>query len=197
MKRTRKRRRSSSDHGTARGEERTSMTVTVEKNGPVWTVIHNRPEARNAMDPESADALTQAFLAFDADDEARAAVFYGEGGAFCAGWDRTMRILAFTVGAGVALDRWWHGAPAPDRRPGPGARDHSDRSQGPRRGMSENRALRISRTEWSSASKGGRAGPGHCRVSARMCPSGSAVRNQEPRPLKNGLGRHGDFSKIY
>ena len=63
------------------------MTVKVEKKGPVWTVIHNRPEARNAMDPESADALTRAFLAFDADHEARVAVFYGEGGAFCAGWD--------------------------------------------------------------------------------------------------------------
>ena len=58
------------------------MTVEIEKNGPVWTVIHNRPEARNAMDPESADALTEAFLAFDADDEARVAVFYGAGGAF-------------------------------------------------------------------------------------------------------------------
>jgi enoyl-CoA hydratase len=68
-------------------EERTLMTVEVEKNGYVWTVIHNRPEARNAMDPESADALTRAFLEFDADDEARVAVFYGEGGAFCAGWD--------------------------------------------------------------------------------------------------------------
>jgi enoyl-CoA hydratase len=63
------------------------MTVKVEKSGPVWTVIHNRPEARNAMDPESADALTQAFLEFDADDAARVAVFYGEGGSFCAGWD--------------------------------------------------------------------------------------------------------------
>jgi len=63
------------------------MTVTVEKSGPVWTVIHNRPEARNAMDPASADALTQAFLEFDADDSARVAVLYGEGGAFCAGWD--------------------------------------------------------------------------------------------------------------
>ena len=63
------------------------MTVKVEKNGPVWTVIHNRPEARNAMDPESADALTRAFLEFDADDVARVAVLYGEGGAFCAGWD--------------------------------------------------------------------------------------------------------------
>jgi enoyl-CoA hydratase len=63
------------------------MTVKIEKSGPVWTVIHNRPEARNAMDPESADALTRAFLEFDADDAARVAVLYGEGGAFCAGWD--------------------------------------------------------------------------------------------------------------
>ena len=63
------------------------MTVRIEKNGTVWTVIHDRPEARNAMDPESADALTQAFLEFDADDAARVAVLYGEGGAFCAGWD--------------------------------------------------------------------------------------------------------------
>src|SRR6202040_4269520 len=48
-------------------KERTSMTVKIETSGPVWTVIHNRPEARNAMDPESADALTRAFLEFDAD----------------------------------------------------------------------------------------------------------------------------------
>ena len=53
----------------------------------MWTVIHDRPEARNAMDPESADALTAAFLEFDADQEAAVAVFYGAGGAFCAGWD--------------------------------------------------------------------------------------------------------------
>ena len=36
------------------------MAVRIEKDGPVWTVIHDRPEARNAMDPESADALTEA-----------------------------------------------------------------------------------------------------------------------------------------
>src|SRR5215467_13549984 len=63
------------------------MAVRVEKSGPVWTVIHDRPEARNAMDPSSADQLTAAFLAFDADPEAAVAVFYGAGGAFCAGWD--------------------------------------------------------------------------------------------------------------
>ena len=63
------------------------MAVRIEKNGSVWTVIHDRPEARNAMDPMSADALTAAFLEFDADKNASVAVFYGAGGAFCAGWD--------------------------------------------------------------------------------------------------------------
>ena len=63
------------------------MAVRIEKDGPVWTVIHDRPEVRNAMDPKSADALTAAFLEFDADRDASVAVFYGAGGAFCAGWD--------------------------------------------------------------------------------------------------------------
>ena len=63
------------------------MTVRVEKNGPVTTVIHSRPESRNAMDPDSAQALHDAFVEFDADTDASVAVFWGEGGAFCAGWD--------------------------------------------------------------------------------------------------------------
>ena len=63
------------------------MTVRIEKKGRVWTVIHSRPEAKNAMDPASADALVEAFKAFDADREAAVAVLWGEGGAFCAGWD--------------------------------------------------------------------------------------------------------------
>jgi enoyl-CoA hydratase/carnithine racemase len=70
-----------------RGRGHPPMAVRVEKNGSVWTVIHDRPEARNAMDPASADALTAAFLEFDADKSASVAVFYGAGGAFCAGWD--------------------------------------------------------------------------------------------------------------
>ncbi len=63
------------------------MTVRIEKKGKVWTVIHSRPQARNAMDPESADALVEAFTAFDRDPDAAVAVLWGEGGAFCAGWD--------------------------------------------------------------------------------------------------------------
>lgn len=63
------------------------MAVRIEKAGQIWTIIHGRPEARNAMDPESAEALYDAFTAFDADPDARVAVFWGEGGAFCAGFD--------------------------------------------------------------------------------------------------------------
>lgn len=63
------------------------MSVRIEKSGSVWTVIHSRPEARNAMDAKSAEALTDAFEQFDADKSANVVVFWGEGGAFCAGWD--------------------------------------------------------------------------------------------------------------
>src|SRR5215213_6032605 len=63
------------------------MAVRIEKKGKVWTVIHSRPEARNAMDPESANALVAAFEQFDKDPDAAVAVLWGEGGAFCAGWD--------------------------------------------------------------------------------------------------------------
>ena len=63
------------------------MAVRIEKSGPVWTVIHSRAQARNAMDPASAAALVEAFEAFDADAGASVAVFWGEGGAFCAGYD--------------------------------------------------------------------------------------------------------------
>ena len=63
------------------------MSVRIEKQGRVWTVIHSRPEAKNAMDPASAAALEAAFLEFDADADAAVAVLWGEGGAFCAGFD--------------------------------------------------------------------------------------------------------------
>lgn len=63
------------------------MSVRIEKSGSVWTVIHSRLEARNAVDAKSAAALTDAFEQFDADKSANVAVFWGEGGAFCAGWD--------------------------------------------------------------------------------------------------------------
>ena len=61
------------------------MGVSVERNGPVTTVILDAPEVRNAVDRPTAEALADAFRAFDADDDAAVGVLWGSGGAFCAG----------------------------------------------------------------------------------------------------------------
>ncbi len=63
------------------------MTVRIERDGPVWTVVIDRPEARNAVDGPTAQALADAFRAFDEDAAASVAVLCGAGGTFCAGAD--------------------------------------------------------------------------------------------------------------
>jgi enoyl-CoA hydratase/carnithine racemase len=63
------------------------MSVRSERAGPVTTVVLDRPEARNAVDREHAEALADAFRAFEADDAAAVAVLFGAGGSFCAGAD--------------------------------------------------------------------------------------------------------------
>ena len=65
------------------------MSVRVERDGPVTTVLLHRPERRNAVDGATAAALADAFRAFDADESASVAVLHGEGGVFCAGADLT------------------------------------------------------------------------------------------------------------
>jgi enoyl-CoA hydratase len=62
-------------------------SVRTEHDGPVTTVVLDRPESRNAVDRATAQALADAFRAFDADDAASVAVLYGAGGTFCAGAD--------------------------------------------------------------------------------------------------------------
>ena len=63
------------------------MSVRVEKNGPITTVILHRPEVRNAVDADTAGELADAFRAFDADPDAKVGVLYGDDGTFCAGAD--------------------------------------------------------------------------------------------------------------
>ena len=65
----------------------TDKAVTIEKDGPVTTVILCRPERRNAVDRSTATALAEAFLAFEQDDDARVGVLFGDAGTFCAGAD--------------------------------------------------------------------------------------------------------------
>lgn len=63
------------------------MSVRVERNGPVYTVILHRPESRNSVDGATAHALADAFREFEADKSAVTAVLWGEGGTFCSGAD--------------------------------------------------------------------------------------------------------------
>jgi enoyl-CoA hydratase len=63
------------------------VTVTVTSDGPVTVVTIDRPDVRNAVDRETAEALLAAFEAFDADDSQSVAVLHGAGGTFCSGAD--------------------------------------------------------------------------------------------------------------
>jgi enoyl-CoA hydratase len=62
-------------------------TVETAGTGPLFHVRINRPDSRNAVDRPTADALADAFRAFDADPELRVALLSGTGGNFCAGAD--------------------------------------------------------------------------------------------------------------
>lgn len=61
--------------------------VRIERNGAVATVVLDRPAARNAVDPATAAALADAFLAVEREDAIHVAVLWGAGGTFCAGAD--------------------------------------------------------------------------------------------------------------
>ncbi len=91
--------------------EHAMPSVRVEKQGPVTTVVLSRPEVRNAVDRATAAALVEAFQSFEADEKARVAVFFGEGGTFCAGAD----LKAVAAGALPELDERGNGPMGPSR----------------------------------------------------------------------------------
>ena len=63
------------------------MKVESTTKERVTLVTINRPEVRNAVDMETAEALAQAFVRFDEDENADVAVLTGADGVFCAGAD--------------------------------------------------------------------------------------------------------------
>ncbi|MFM9940906.1 MAG: crotonase/enoyl-CoA hydratase family protein [Hyphomicrobiaceae bacterium] len=77
-----------------------SSKVLIEREGPVVTVIINRPAVRNAVDNETAEGLAEAFKLFESDDTAKVAVLWGAGGSFCAGADLK------SVASGERLQRY-------------------------------------------------------------------------------------------
>src|ERR1700742_5236866 len=80
--------------------ERDRPKVAAEREGPVTVVAIDRfAEARNAVDPETARILREAFLAFDADDSQSVAILTGRDGPFCAGYD--LKVAADTTRANL------------------------------------------------------------------------------------------------
>jgi enoyl-CoA hydratase len=85
--------------------------VRVERSGPVTTVILDRAAAKNAVDRDTANALADAFRVFDADDNARVGVLWGDHGTFCAGAD----LKAFAAGKPNRVERDGDGPMGPSR----------------------------------------------------------------------------------
>lgn len=61
--------------------------VLSERDGDIVVVTLNRPGVRNAVDLPTAQALMDAFEAYERDDRLSIAVLTGAGGTFCAGYD--------------------------------------------------------------------------------------------------------------
>jgi methylglutaconyl-CoA hydratase len=62
-------------------------TIKLNFEPSLAVITLNRPEKRNALNPEMVAELTEAFSAAEADPRCRAVLFRAEGKAFCAGMD--------------------------------------------------------------------------------------------------------------
>lgn len=76
--------------------------VSFETEDAIAIVTITRPEARNAVNRETADALAGAFRRFDADNSLNVAILTGAGGFFCAGAD--LKAVATGQGNRVSAD---------------------------------------------------------------------------------------------
>ena len=63
------------------------MSIEVTRRDSVVIIAIDRPERCNAVDAATAEALADAFRAFDGDDALSVAILTGKGGYFCAGAD--------------------------------------------------------------------------------------------------------------
>ncbi len=80
-----------------------NTSVKTLQQGAIRVITLDRANVRNAVDAATARDLYAAFLAFDADDASKVAVFHGAHGHFCAGWDlQAGARLAQQAGTGSA-----------------------------------------------------------------------------------------------
>ena len=82
--------------------------MRLERDGPIATIILDRPDKLNAMTRSMAGVLVSLIDEIDADDAIRAVILTGEGRAFCAGADISpgQSSLSFEkkVGGGESFD---------------------------------------------------------------------------------------------
>lgn len=72
------------------------MALRTESRDGIVTLTLDRPEARNALDPETICELADAWEAFETDDALRVAIVTGAGDAFCSGADLARLIPLMT-----------------------------------------------------------------------------------------------------
>jgi enoyl-CoA hydratase len=79
--------------------------VTYERRGAAGVLTIDRPERRNAVDPDTADQLLEAYREFEGDDEARVMILTGAGEqAFCAGAD--LKSVAAAIDDQGIAEQW-------------------------------------------------------------------------------------------
>ena len=87
------------------------MVVLVEKNYPVFTIIIDNFETKNAVDGSTARELSSAFRTFEGDEKALVAVLWGANGTFCSG----ANLKAITEGRGNIIKKEGDGPMGPTR----------------------------------------------------------------------------------
>ncbi len=87
------------------------MVVLIEKNYPVFTVVIDNPESKNAVDGPTAQKLSSAFREFENDNQALVAVLWGANGAFCSG----ANLKAISEGRGNKVEKKGDGPMGPTR----------------------------------------------------------------------------------
>jgi enoyl-CoA hydratase len=76
----------------------TADALLLERDDHVLTLTMNRPDVKNAINPEMLCRLADAWDQIDSDDEIRVAILTGAGGSFCAGADLDKLVAASISG---------------------------------------------------------------------------------------------------
>lgn len=87
------------------------MTIRIEKDFPVFTIIIDNPEVKNAVDGITANELASAFTEFEKEDKALVAVLWGDNGTFCSG----ANLNAITTDKANRIDKDGDGPMGPTR----------------------------------------------------------------------------------